>query len=126
MTVQLNVDDELHLRDVVEAHANLAPTRQVITDRRAVYRLAASLLHPEATSSLADDALDHPVTRFRIGEVLAGRATPDLGLVTTDSLASRRHLADDNLPFTLVGSAEAHDLLAEALNYVSVEVSQPN
>jgi hypothetical protein len=55
---------------VVAAHARLASREQVIADRRMLYRLAVSLIGGDAATPVA--VLDHPITRFRIGQLLAG------------------------------------------------------
>jgi hypothetical protein len=61
------------LGDVVSAHARVGSPAQLVSDRRALYRLAVSLMDASGGESLPDDVLDDPALRFAVGEVLAGR-----------------------------------------------------
>lgn len=124
MNVQRPSDiDELGRPEgVVGAHALLAPRELVLQDRRALYGLAASLISGESEPSMT--TLDHPVTRHRIGEHLAGRlpaaqfrmprasdlVEPGAGTGAGPAVASR---------------TDSAELLAPALRSVAAEAGVP-
>lgn len=104
---------------VVAAHAVLASRAQVLADRRALYRLALDLLGWDVEPSAA--VLDHPVSRFRIGEVIAGRTSGDrLRLVEPDDLGS----ATGRGP-AVAADPDSEQLLAPALRSVAAEAGLP-
>jgi hypothetical protein len=104
---------------VVGAHAVLASRAQVLADRRALYRLALDLIGWDVEPSAA--VLDHPVSRFRIGEVIAGRTSgAGLRLVEPDELAP----APGRGPAVAAGP-DSERLLAPALRSVAAEAGLP-
>jgi hypothetical protein len=104
---------------VVEAHALLASRPQVLADRRALYRLALDVAGWEGRAPRA--ALDHPVSRFRIGELIAGRVSADrLRLVEPDDSAP----TTDGGPAVAAGHDSEH-VLAPALRSVAFEAGVP-
>lgn len=51
-------------------HAALSPVSELVSDRRALYRLALELFAPGV--QLSDNLADHPIVRYEIGRALAG------------------------------------------------------
>ncbi|GHF59389.1 hypothetical protein FHX82_000450 [Amycolatopsis bartoniae] len=58
--------------DATAVHAVLAPVDALLAERRSLYRLAVEMF-TGAPCALADERLDDPLFRFRVGEALAGR-----------------------------------------------------
>ena len=104
-------------RDVVAAHAALAPRDVLIAERRALFALAAELTG--AGANLPVDVLDDPVTRAALGAGLVGLGTVDPG-----DLASLDDLGAHALPvgphaLRLAAGTAAHARLAPALALVA-------
>jgi hypothetical protein len=99
---------------VVPAHRELSTREQLLVDRRSLYRLALELIGGQ-DAPVPDAVLDHPLSRYRIGEVLAGRAP-----VGRLRLAAAGELGDGGAP-ALVADPEAQRALAPALRSVAAE-----
>ncbi|WP_214406624.1 aKG-HExxH-type peptide beta-hydroxylase [Pseudonocardia lacus] len=105
---------------VVAAHARFGSRAQLLADRRALYALAVELIR--GPGAVPRSILDHPVTRFRIGEVLSGRRPP-----TALRLPTEREIGVDGVrpePVVVAGPG-AERLLEPALRSVAAEVSSP-
>jgi HEXXH motif-containing protein len=75
-------------RDLVAAHAALAPRDVLVAERRALFAVAAELTG--AGTGLPVDVLDDPATRAALGAGLAGRGTVDPSdLASLDDLGAR-------------------------------------
>src|SRR4051812_20743412 len=101
---------------VVTAHALLSSGPQLLDDRLALYRLAARLAGHRPDPSPAE--LDNPISRYRIGEFIAGRSP-----VGQLELARPADLVDDEVDcdLAIAGRPDAADLLAPALRSVAAE-----
>jgi hypothetical protein len=74
-------------RDVVAAHAVLGPPAVLVSARRTLFGLVAELA---GVGTQPPEVLDSPVTRFVLGNVLAGRPVPDpVALASTVTLGAR-------------------------------------
>src|SRR4051812_41287659 len=109
-------------RGVVRAHLELGTREQLLDDRRSLYRLALELVGAEA-ALVPDAALDHPLSRYRIGEVLAGRASGDrLRLAGAGELGGES--GDGGTP-AIVADPAAQQALSPALRSVAAEAAVP-
>jgi hypothetical protein len=104
---------------MVEAHALLASREHVLEDRRGLYRMAVRLVG--AGTGLSDVDLDHPIRRFAIGELLAGRV-PAAGFRLPDLAALADNAAAGQQPAPVVASRpDSAELFAPALRSVAAE-----
>ncbi|MGI5502504.1 aKG-HExxH-type peptide beta-hydroxylase [Lentzea sp. CA-135723] len=60
-------------------HAAIVPVPALVDERRTLYRLAAEIAAPG--TKLSDNLADHPIVRFEIGRVLAGKGELDPALL---------------------------------------------
>jgi hypothetical protein len=106
---------------VASAHAVIASRAQVLGDRRALYRLAVQMAggRPDVPTAVLDD----PVSRFRVGEVIAGRQ-PAAGL-RLRSVAEVAAGAPGSGP-RIAGAPDAQEALAPALRAVAFETGAPD
>jgi hypothetical protein len=108
---------------VVEAHTLVAPGPQLLSDRRSLYRLAAQMAGIDG-EPVSTAVMDDPISRFRIGEVIAGRTPPaQLRLRRPDALAIGRHRVAAP---AIASSANSADVLAPALRAVAFETGDPD
>jgi hypothetical protein len=107
---------------VVTAHALVAAPAQLLDDRRALYWLAVQLAGGSADTVPAV-VLDDPISRFRIGEVIAGRQpAAGLRLRSTDEVVATGSGADP----MIASAVDAEDVLAPALRAVAFETGAPD
>ncbi|HKS47332.1 MAG TPA: HEXXH motif-containing putative peptide modification protein [Amycolatopsis sp.] len=105
--------------DATAVHAALAPVGALLAERRALYRLAADMFASDEREP-ADEKLDNPLFRFRVGEALAGRALfdptveDDLAPVTTELRSGEARLR------VAIGMG-ANDLLAGAMRVIRAQ-----
>jgi hypothetical protein len=110
------------LCDIPALHAAIASSSALQEERRTLYQLATDLLDEGCSRVLDHDIIDCPTTRKQIGDALAGRSgltnsrfVGISALATTDSAAH-------GVP--VVSRPEANALLAEALDYIGLELER--
>ncbi len=106
--------------DATAVHAALAPADELLSERRALYQLAAELFWRGAPK-LPESRLDNPLFRFRVGEALADRipfdstADDDLDDVVTEVGGQLK----------IASGAGANDRLADTLRVVHSQSGAP-
>jgi HEXXH motif-containing protein len=106
-------------RDLVAAHAVLAPRDVLVAERRALFAVAAELTG--AGTGLPVDVLDDPGTRAALGASLAGRGTVDPSDLTSLDDLGARPLTVGAHTLRLAAGAAARDRLAPALAFVAAQ-----
>lgn len=101
---------------VESIHALIAPADTLLTERRALYSLAAELLCPDVTDDLPDHLLDSPPVRFHMGEALAGRAHVSLAQLAACHAGLGETRSAHGLQ--VVARAQAHDPLDPVLRII--------
>lgn len=107
-------------RDIPALHAAIVPVHLLHEQRRALYRLATTLLQGDHSRMLDLDVLDNPLTRKHIGDALAGRRSLDCSrLAGIGALADAARTAH-GLPVT--NRPDANTLLADVLTGIGAEL----
>lgn len=113
--------DRSGIPDIPAVHAAIAESSALQRERRALYQLAADLLEQGGPQALDPDVIDSPLTRHRIGDALAGRASLTCAtLVGISALAA----AGGVQGLRVASHPEANTLLAEALDTVGAELGR--
>jgi len=116
--------DALRPGDIAAAHASLAPTNELIEQRRAVYEAVLELLLGYSPAVSDSQVLDNPMVRGHLGVVLSGGGSLDrtrlrpLSDLTTETSV----FTVAGLPIRLAAADDAQVALADALRRIAVQV----